>query len=248
MRAKVCGIYAIIHTASGKRYIGSSSSIRDRWHLHRWQLRRGEHHSTYLQRAWDKHGEEAFTFEIVEECLVDLLFEREQHYLDHYSSADPLKGYNTLVKPGSGLGYRHTDEAKRRMSESQRKISYEDRLKFCRSFVGRRHTEETKKKMSVASRGRIVSEETRAKIGAASKGRIPNAEARAKMSASRKGKSLPEKVRNKISQAHKGRTFTPEWRAKISAAAKQRTVSPETRAKIAETMRAVRARKRASQA
>jgi hypothetical protein len=59
------GIYAVRHVASGKLYIGSAVDILKRWGEHRYHLDRGTHHSRYLQRAWRKHGPDAFVWEIL---------------------------------------------------------------------------------------------------------------------------------------------------------------------------------------
>lgn len=77
-----CGIYQILCSVSGKSYVGSSRRIYRRWHEHRRNLRKGDHRSPRLQRAWSKHGEAAFAFSVLEECTIDELFAREQVYLD----------------------------------------------------------------------------------------------------------------------------------------------------------------------
>lgn len=47
-------------------------------------LRRGKHVNKRLQNSYNKHGEDAFVFEVLEECSVDVRFELEQLYLDIY--------------------------------------------------------------------------------------------------------------------------------------------------------------------
>jgi group I intron endonuclease len=78
------GVYAIVHLATGRRYIGSASNIDARWRGHRSHLRRGDHHSAHLQHCWQKYGEAAFAFVVLETCPKDqaVLLEREQHWLD----------------------------------------------------------------------------------------------------------------------------------------------------------------------
>jgi len=76
------GIYKIENLIDGNLYYGSSKNIQKRWKTHRSQLNRGKHGNVYLQRAWTKYGNNSFIFEIVEECSLDLLLEREQYYLD----------------------------------------------------------------------------------------------------------------------------------------------------------------------
>lgn len=82
----VPGIYAIIHLPSGKRYIGSSRNLRDRWRSHLKALKAGKHHCAYLQNAWNKYGADQFEFQILEQCLGEgvILVAREQAWIDRY--------------------------------------------------------------------------------------------------------------------------------------------------------------------
>ena len=79
-----CGVYIIEHVVSGSWYIGSSRAIRSRWYSHRRLLRRGEHHSQYLQNSWNKYGEKAFTFFVIEDCKKEELEKKEQEYVDAF--------------------------------------------------------------------------------------------------------------------------------------------------------------------
>jgi group I intron endonuclease len=76
------GIYKIENLINGDLYYGSSKNIQKRWKTHRNQLSRGKHGNFHLQRAWIKYGSHNFIFEVIEECSLDILLEREQHYLD----------------------------------------------------------------------------------------------------------------------------------------------------------------------
>jgi group I intron endonuclease len=76
------GIYSITCNPTEKVYIGSSVQIYRRWSQHRTKLRKGNHTSPHLQKAWTKHGESAFEFKVVEECELEKLIEREQYYID----------------------------------------------------------------------------------------------------------------------------------------------------------------------
>lgn len=79
------GIYSITNTVSGKVYIGSTVDFDTRWAYHRSRLRCNKHDNSYLQRSWDKYGECAFEFSILE-CLDDFekLIEVEQFWMDAY--------------------------------------------------------------------------------------------------------------------------------------------------------------------
>lgn len=113
---KKSGIYQIRNLINKKVYIGSAIDIKKRWNMHLLQLRRGDHHSSHLQNAWNKHGESNFMFEILEEVIekTDLL-SREQFYLDFIKPWDRNLGYNICVKSNSPLGLKRSDEAKYKM-------------------------------------------------------------------------------------------------------------------------------------
>src|SRR6266852_1262590 len=77
-----CGIYKIFCTRSGSFYIGSSKHIHARWRAHRKALNQGLSPCKRLQRAWNKYGEEAFEFIVLEKCLEFELEIREQFFID----------------------------------------------------------------------------------------------------------------------------------------------------------------------
>ena len=95
-KEKICGIYKIENLVNGKVYIGSSINIYRRWEEHKTALRHNRHHSYKLQRAWNKHGEQNFKFEITKifKGKIKELRELEQNYLDVYKSYDFSYGYN----------------------------------------------------------------------------------------------------------------------------------------------------------
>lgn len=99
------GVYQIRNVISGKVYIGSTQiSFNKRKYQHFRLLRANKHHSISLQRAWNKHGEISFIFEILEECAASYCIEREQYYLDN---AKPF--YNINICASSRKGVKITD-------------------------------------------------------------------------------------------------------------------------------------------
>jgi group I intron endonuclease len=97
------GIYEIKNKISGKFYVGSSVDIQKRWDNHKYCLRRGIHVNCHLQNSWIKHGENSFSFRVIEKVIhSDDLLKREQYWFD---TLDPMSnGYNLNPIAGSGSG------------------------------------------------------------------------------------------------------------------------------------------------
>ena len=89
-------IYCIKNTVNGKMYIGKDShGPNRRWNAHRNLLKRFVHTNEHLQHSWNKHGADAFTFNILEEVKTDKqLNKRESYYIKSYDSMNPHNGYN----------------------------------------------------------------------------------------------------------------------------------------------------------
>lgn len=86
------GVYIIACIVTDQLYVGSTSAIPERWRNHKSELRNGIHKNKHLQTAWDTHGEEAFVFDIIEECAPDtqesILRLKEQAYMDKWQPED----------------------------------------------------------------------------------------------------------------------------------------------------------------
>ena len=88
-------IYEIHNTITKQIYVGQTSQGRRRWNEHKYQLRNGVHRNPQLQKDWDKWGEDAFRFNIVEKLPCDLnkeqLLEKEAALmLEHISNGAKL--------------------------------------------------------------------------------------------------------------------------------------------------------------
>lgn len=89
---KIGYIYVLRCLGNGKVYVGQTSKKRPRKTQHLNDLRRGDHHSVFLQEDWNTFGETRFVFEIVEECPIEVITEREQWWVDFYAAT--VHGYN----------------------------------------------------------------------------------------------------------------------------------------------------------
>lgn len=107
-------IYKITNLLDGHFYIGSTQNFIKRYYTHINHIRTNKQSCTLLVRAINKYKEENFTFEIIEECLPEQVFNREQYYLDTLCPQ-----YNIAKVAGSNLGIKRTKEVKLKKSISQ---------------------------------------------------------------------------------------------------------------------------------
>ena len=192
----LCGVYRIVNNINGKMYVGQSINIKARWKDHINTLNRNDSHSVLLQRAWNKYGQENFSFEILELCTEDMLDEVESKYIIFYNTIQ--NGYN--IESGGNKNKHLSEETRKKIGDSHRgkHMSEESRQKMSSSrtgegngMFGKHHTEDARRKMSaaktgkpghpcteyqkkcarLANLGKTVSEETKRKISEAAKGR-----------------------------------------------------------------------------
>ena len=152
-----------------------------------------------LKQAFKKYGKENFSCEVIATASTeDELNNLEAYWIEWYNSRDPEIGYN-IVAGGLGTsGYKHTEEAKQKMSKAK---------------TGRKLTEEWKKHVGEASRGRFVAEETREKLRRASLGRKMSEEARQKMrdAHKRNPRNFTDDYRRKLREARAAALESGRW-------------------------------------
>lgn len=103
------GIYKITNLINGKCYIGQSVNIENRWAAEKRRafLENEEEYDYPRSRAFRKYGLDNFCFEIVEECSINELNEKERYYIQHYNSLVP-NGYNQTLGGQSACGVKLT--------------------------------------------------------------------------------------------------------------------------------------------
>lgn len=146
------GVYVITCEVNSKVYVGSSKNISKRITSHKNNLLKGSHHSIALQSAVNKYGIDAFSVSILEICEPYELQNTEQKYIDHYQSFKRNKGYNIarLAYVGT-LGYVHTSESKRKISEASERMWAENRDKLIESLKNRVISDQTREKIRLAN-------------------------------------------------------------------------------------------------
>lgn len=113
------GIYLITNLVNNKVYVGSSVDLLKRYKEHEYYLKKNKHHNMHLQRAWDKYGENNFSFSILEIVFEkNELIEREQYWMDFYNVSE--KGYNINPVAGSNLGRKNPEDDLEKFMYSQK--------------------------------------------------------------------------------------------------------------------------------
>lgn len=167
---------------------------------------------------------------MLEECNSENeLIEKEEYWIMSLNAVESDEFYNlTYSGYKRGLtGYKHSEETKRKISESERgeknPFYGKDMSGENNPFYGKKHTEETRKKMSknhvdvsgennpnYGKRGELSplfgrhhSEETKEKIRQGNIGKKVSDETKSKMSASKKGTRLSQETKEKISKRNK---------------------------------------------
>jgi len=121
METNRMGIYKITNIINSKIYVGSAINLNKRNKKHLYDLKHNIHHSIHLQRAWGKYGEDNFSFEVIEYIEdKDILKEREQYWIDTLNVCDINYGYNILPTAGNSLGYKMSEEDKKKIGDSCR--------------------------------------------------------------------------------------------------------------------------------
>lgn len=124
------GVYWIRNRTTGKVYIGSSVDIASRIDDHIRLLTANKHHSLKLQSSWNKHGADAFDFDVVDVIsFASLLRTAEARYIAKYDSY--VNGYNGTTMTGDGTSI--PQEVRDKMSESAKRAGQNPSLRLTRS-------------------------------------------------------------------------------------------------------------------
>lgn len=109
-----CGIYMITNKKTGKIYIGQSKNIERRFYEHCHHTKK----NTYIDRSINKHGADAFNFDIIHECAEEDLLQEEEKFINLYGAY--ATGYN-LTRGGENKKYGNPmnyPELRKKVSES----------------------------------------------------------------------------------------------------------------------------------
>lgn len=121
MAEKITGIYMIRNLKNEKVYIGQSVNIYKRWREHKSNLNKNKHPNVKLQNAWNKYGDNSFSFSVLLTCSKADLNEHEKFFVDKYDSYK--NGYNMTLGGNDATSY--TKEFKEKISNTKNNFSKE---------------------------------------------------------------------------------------------------------------------------
>ncbi len=159
MEIKISCVYIINNLVNGKYYIGATKDFKKRIQYHKRDLRKNKHTNDYLQKSWNKYGENNFSFSILEEWNENVMYSMENWWCNMLLAHNKNYGYN--IQPTNETGNPGLSE------ESKLKISASKKNKKRKPL-----TQEHKDKIGNFHKNKIVSKETRDKISKANKGKI----------------------------------------------------------------------------
>ncbi len=194
-----CGIYLIYSVSNNKVYVGQTKNFNRRKKQHFQELKVFKHRNSFLQNIYNKYGKDGLIFIPFLECEKQLLNKYELETAMSLNKEDLINlgviggsietmSSDTKLKIGvANKGKKHTEEAKKKMSESRKGKKLP------------RRTEEQKKRMSEGMKGRIPW----------NKGIPMTEKSKEALLKSHLGKATSKEVREKISRTIKEKGIRP---------------------------------------
>lgn len=182
------GIYKITNP-KGKIYIGQSVNLKRR--EYDYENQKNCSSQILLFRSLKKYNWGSHKFEIIEECHLNSLNERERYWQDFFDVLNPKKGLNCRLTTSSSKSGKLSQKTKNKISESNKgkpkhteenKIIISQRSKLLKNMLGKTHTLETKNKISQSKKGKTLPPETRDKMSKSASGKIKTQEHKSNIS------------------------------------------------------------------
>ena len=184
-------IYCIKNTINNKEYIGlTTRTLEHRWKQHIYESNKKDswEWNTPLGNAIKKYGEDSFQVFVLEECSSETeMKKREIDLIKERKSLASETGYNLTLGGDGRLGYKLSEETKRKIGEGNKGKTYTAESLEKMSVAakkrsvgkpspmdGKKHTEESKQKIISFLTGRKHSEESKRKRSESMKAFIQN--------------------------------------------------------------------------
>lgn len=196
--------FGIIYKAefkNGKVYIGQTTrSFKKRKREH---LNALYDENVVFHNAIIKYGKSSIAWSVIDTAdSLDELNEKEKYWIAFYNSHIHFKnsnGYNMTIGGDSTLGWKPSEETKRKISEANKgKLKGKNNPQYGKTgelstWWGRKHTKEEKQKIGDGNREKTLSQETKDKISIANSGKNNG----------NYGKKFSKETRKKMSESRK---------------------------------------------
>jgi group I intron endonuclease len=107
-------IYLIKNIVNNKEYVGCTiSKLNVRFDEHMWKCTKSDSKTKFCNSI-KKYGKENFKIELLENCDVKTIYEREIFYIQKFNTYK--NGLNSTTGGEGCLGYTHTEETRKKIS------------------------------------------------------------------------------------------------------------------------------------
>lgn len=135
----LCGVYLITNTITGKRYVGSSVNVASRVSQHFGRACRLYKDKLEFYRDISEYGRDAFTCELLEECVPENKIERERFWWEklqpEYNLMPPREDpFRDPILRERAITGTMKPETQARMSEIRKTPEYRQKLHDAQSY------------------------------------------------------------------------------------------------------------------
>jgi group I intron endonuclease len=109
-------IYKIKNIINSKEYVGCTiTTLKKRFEGHAWRCINSDSNTKFCNSI-RKYGIENFNIELIEECDVKVIYEREKHFINEFNTFNI--GLNSTIGDEGCLGYKHSKEIREKISST----------------------------------------------------------------------------------------------------------------------------------
>lgn len=107
-------IYMITNQINNKKYVGCTiTTLKKRFEEHAWRCIKTDSNTKFCNSI-RKHGIENFKIELIEECEINTIYDREKHHISFLKTYEI--GLNSTLGGEGCLGYKHSKEIREKIS------------------------------------------------------------------------------------------------------------------------------------